>query len=192
MHHPRIYVRFTGTHAGSTWYKAGDGKYAFGQNIAHFQQGVYTWHWPALKAKYGPLLLEVPVEKIRRAMTLDANTATAALPELTREVKDALIGAGLVTLGMVLAEDPAKLVAILGNAAGAIRLAIGLHVGFYAIGDDDLPKVTTNAAGTQEPAHSDNAPAMDGDSATGIPMQPKRKKNRIAPESEKTILDNAV
>lgn len=163
-----IFVRFTGTRVGSFWYQApGAQRYAFGQNPTHRLQGVLAEDWPALKAKFGAWLLEVPADKARSNMVLEAPVATADLPELDRATKGALIDAGLDTLGMVLAEDAARLEQILPGRAESVWNAVAVRVGLV-----DSPEVNTGAVDGPEEARKANTPMQDVAPAVAAPSKP--------------------
>lgn len=169
-----IFVRFTGSRVGSTWYQApGTQRYAFGQNPDHRLQGVWATEWPALKAKFGAWLLEVPAAKARSDMPLGASVVACDLPALDMATKEALLTAGLDTLGMVLAEDMARLEEILPPTitdparAVDVRIAIALRVGLI-----DLEEVATNTVAGLEEAQRANAPMQDVAPVVAVPVKP--------------------
>lgn len=161
----QTFVRFTGKRPGSMWYQApGTQRYAFGQNPSHYQQAIPNNEWPALKAQFGAWLLEIPADKARRVMVLDALVASCDLPILTTGIKVALIDAGLETIGMVLAEDKDRLLSILGAQASAIVQTIGERVGLFD------PEPATSAVEAPEPVDDMNLPLFANKEPVAVPI----------------------
>lgn len=169
-----VFVRFTGSRVGSTWYQApGTQRYAFGQNPTHRLQGVWATEWPMLKAKFGAWLLEVPPNKARSDMPLGASLVACDLPALDLATKEALLTAGLDTLGMVLAEDTDRLMAILPptvtdpDRARNVWTAIALRVGLI-----DLAEVTTNVVEGPKAPQRANTPMQSVPPVVALPVGP--------------------
>lgn len=177
-----VFVRFTGTRPGSTWYQAqGTNRYAFGQNPEHRLQGVTVADWPALKAKFGAWLLEVPPEKARSNMVLETLVATADLPALDRATKAALIDAGLETLGMVLAEDATRLEEVLPGRVESVWEAIAFKVGLMDAPTPIMLAPVDATANENVPEEADGdqwsiVPLIEDDGSSGPPSEPSEQQ----------------